>query len=1121
MEDIFGRDLDLNSGQEPFGSEEENTPDTEDFGRNPNSGGINSDEDGTLKTSLPEIEVEKKGENKISEGVEGSHNSLMGFQPIEGTVLEHVKPSDFPNKLLVEPSGTAVRETKYGICPDLNEISVEPVEKPAPIEVCKPAEAGIAEGLTHKTDDRLGEVQFGRPLQTMENQFGAVEAKVVSGVTVTDRENLGDPSNSMENPSGLPENVNSMEGPSSLQKNANLMEDPSGLQETLNPMKDSSDLQERMERCTERSISAQDTKRYEGEKSSFIPSNEEHEKHRFSVGDLVWGKVKYHPWWPGQVFDPLDSSDFARKRQKKGRLLVAYFGDQTFAWCEESQLKPFQQNYKEMAKQSTAKPFCNAVKNALDELARRVEFGLTCSCLSKQTHSRLGSKATINTGIREGAVFNNHREVSLVVTALEPRKLLAYVRDLAESPFTSGTLEITMARAQVSAFFAAERLLVYGTTCAETPIKHGTAYEAKPVATSPVSSQHGQALGAFESGTKLLKNNDRSSGKRRESSYRKQLPKNRKRRIGDLNVEYVAAPGPADGMGEHDEAFLEICGSRTHVLKDMTGTPKKIRQKKGEEISPRKCFLSIEKKPRRTESIFHSGGYKNDLKGMKGKKDMNYTSPRGGDGKELKIPKAFKLGECIRRIASQLTGSPPIIRSGNHAVQKKTYKDSGKKGKVKSKRNILKSPLNKLKTTWSVREDFSVKELLLELSLVAQNPMYYPEEEHIFSRVSSVFLEFRDAVFQKDSSYRSCKKASALKLVNRRAKQKSSKCSSKLIGPFSINDSEELDCTDKTGSPSPRSYRLERTLKRKAELQVENTKKQSKCCIKSRSPTQLNMSFKKNLEEDTGDRDVNQYTRKSAVPVSPAINVTNYPHERNAIPSPTALFMRFPSGFALPSETELKEKFVHYGPLEVTETEVFSNSGCAQVVFKRRCDAEAAFNGATQNSVFGPATVSFRLRYLSSRIKTDTPQSAEHGKDERNMPYEDRQPSLIEDASKGVEELKENVVQPCAENFGTSRANPSGEPSLLLNQQIISKVDDVALVLKANIEPEMMGLLQTHAKYVKFLGFTLPVYKECTHFLRILNTFTNIFERCGEEKFGMLAEIACQVDKVFTWALHM
>ena len=110
------------------------------------------------------------------------------------------------------------------------------------------------------------------------------------------------------------------------------------------------------------------------------PQNE----NEFSITDLVWGKVRSHPWWPGQISDPADASEKAVKYYKKDCFLVAYFGDRTFAWNDASLLKPFRPHFSQIEKQSNSEAFQNAVSCALDEVKRRVELGLACSCIPKR-----------------------------------------------------------------------------------------------------------------------------------------------------------------------------------------------------------------------------------------------------------------------------------------------------------------------------------------------------------------------------------------------------------------------------------------------------------------------------------------------------------------------------------------------------------------------------------------------------------------------------------------------------------------------------------------------------------------------------------------------------------------
>eukprot|EP00850_Spirogloea_muscicola_P019876 SM000201S05932 [mRNA] locus=s201:161708:167388:- [translate_table: standard] len=92
-----------------------------------------------------------------------------------------------------------------------------------------------------------------------------------------------------------------------------------------------------------------------------------------AVGDLVWARIKSHPWWPGQVFDPSNASRAAQKLRKPGHLLVAFFGDGTFQWLQIGDLVPFRPHIKEKAQQTNAKLFQKAVTEALEELEEQQE----------------------------------------------------------------------------------------------------------------------------------------------------------------------------------------------------------------------------------------------------------------------------------------------------------------------------------------------------------------------------------------------------------------------------------------------------------------------------------------------------------------------------------------------------------------------------------------------------------------------------------------------------------------------------------------------------------------------------------------------------------------------------
>ncbi|XVF16392.1 hypothetical protein REPUB_Repub10bG0027600 [Reevesia pubescens] len=172
----------------------------------------------------------------------------------------------------------------------------------------------------------------------------------------------------------------------------------------------------------------------------------------FSAGDFVWGKIRSHPWWPGQVYDPLDASDYAVKVKQKGRLLVAYFGDSSFAWCHPSQLKPFEENFEDMSRLSNSKNFLNAVQTSVDEIGRLVKLKMTCSCVPKGNCTGLNRPLAANSGIKKGVFVPEGGIGKLSIGVFEPQEILGKVKQIAQAVSMSNLLECTVLKGWLSAF---------------------------------------------------------------------------------------------------------------------------------------------------------------------------------------------------------------------------------------------------------------------------------------------------------------------------------------------------------------------------------------------------------------------------------------------------------------------------------------------------------------------------------------------------------------------------------------------------------------------------------------------------------------------------------------------
>lgn len=203
----------------------------------------------------------------------------------------------------------------------------------------------------------------------------------------------------------------------------------------------------------EKNVSGEDA---EGDKEAAIDIGNRKSKYHFSVGDFVWSKIKSHPWWPGRIYDSSDASKYAAKYNQEDRLLVAYFGDGTFAWCNPDQLQPFEENFQELSTESTSKIFVNAVEKALDEFAKIVELQLACSCLSKENGGGSSRPLAINAGIKEGVFVPDGGIENHSVDKFEPLEFLEHLKYIAEFSSVINMLELTVTKSYLLAFYRAK-----------------------------------------------------------------------------------------------------------------------------------------------------------------------------------------------------------------------------------------------------------------------------------------------------------------------------------------------------------------------------------------------------------------------------------------------------------------------------------------------------------------------------------------------------------------------------------------------------------------------------------------------------------------------------------------
>ncbi|XP_027364133.1 uncharacterized protein LOC113871304 [Abrus precatorius] len=623
-----------------------------------------------------------------------------------------------------------------------------------------------------------------------------------------------------------------------------------------------------------------------------LPTEKEGE---FSVTDLVWGKVRSHPWWPGQIFDPLDSSAQAKKHFKKDRYLVAYFGDRTFAWNDASQLKPFRTHFSSVVKQSNSEAFHNAVDCTLDEVRRRVEFGLACSCIPKDTYDRIKIQIVENAGIQQELSFIQRVDESLNVSSFSPQKLLEYLKTLSEFP-TGGfdRLELLMAKAQLVAFYRLKGcsylpelqhcgglnndidVLINDTNKNLSEVNNHTIHVSKK---------------DVQTGNRNLKAINSSSRKRKHNLKDGKYPEKKKSSLSE----------PADETPDSTH-----CDYRSDEVTDNM-------------ISP-----TSSNKRRTFDHCANISGKKYGRKTISLAKVSNITK------------QSFKIGECIRRVASQLTGPPSMLKCSGNRSQ---LVDGSADGFSENQSDVFSFNLVKTqKSSLTVPMEYSsLDDLLSLLHWVAQEPM---GDYSFVNVIVSFFSDFRNSIIVASDSGKEILPTN--KVGTKRKKQP-------------VNESSEtFEFDDLSGT-----YWTDMVIQSGPEEQQSQRSSRKDCQHTPAGPEKPLQVYTRRSYSRKKCSDINH----AEVPEKPSGCIDSIDEK-----SPAELVLNFAELDPVPSEISLNKIFRRFGPLDESETEVDRGSSQARVVFKKCADAEVAFSSAKKFNIFGAVLVNYKLNYTPSSL---------------------------------------------------------------------------------------------------------------------------------------------------------
>lgn len=694
------------------------------------------------------------------------------------------------------------------------------------------------------------------------------------------------------------------------------------------------------------------------------------EGNRFSVGDFVWGKIKSHPWWPGRIYDPEDASDYALKLRQKNRLLVAYFGDRTFAWCHPSQLKPFEENFGDMVKQSNSRAFVNAVQDAVNEIGWLLDLKMSNSWLAKKNRTQLEPLLAKNSGIKDGVLVPENGVEKLSTFIFDPSEILSRVKKIAEVIAFSSVLELEILKARLSAFFLSRggyKLPNYHTPQPVPGLENNSTDERvdkgsskgtvnAPVQgpfeedylSSPLSPKSGEKI--HSSGTSGNRLHHRRKQKSIAEIIREDSDFHTKVKEGDETEEVMNSGKLTRSSGRKKRKSSEDATTTTQVqkLKGLRSSDQNVPSTEndgsGGKDSAEKVTLSHLKKKKenignkssegkiatgealalKEENLNRRGAKEQNEKGYfsRERKKSKYLSPpfttpgrgqRKGDKEttSVKVSGEAQPLEQLTGAVGELLGSPPPSKSDSEAFQENTHKETAIDHDVSDRLNSQTPVEEKNKTIDLKKIQASPGEVLSQIRFAAINPQI-PKGSYFLDKIVGFVSIFRSSVYRQGSYYTLCNK----RQPGRKRKNPESE-------PATLRKHQNQ--TDQL-SPNPDSE------KRKRRKKIETASE----TLKQNQTAENRKTGKKGTKENA---------------------------------SAAALIVSFGPGSSLPSKSELIKLYGKFGSLNEAETDIICTNYTAQVYFLKTSDAEEAFNHSKNVSPFGSCSVKFELRYLSAGSK--------------------------------------------------------------------------------------------------------------------------------------------------------
>ncbi|KAI5442361.1 hypothetical protein KIW84_011438 [Lathyrus oleraceus] len=766
------------------------------------------------------------------------------------------------------------------------------------------------------------------------------------------------------------------------------------------------------------------------------------ERYGYSVGDFVWGKIKSHPWWPGRVYDPSDASDFALKLKQKNRLLVAYFGDGTFAWCHPSQLKPFKENFDDMAKQSSSKSFTNAVQEAVDEVGRVLAMKMSSPfVVAEETESEFAPLLAKNSGIKEGVFVPESGIERLSAVSIKPAELLSQVKQIAEVVDIASVLELEILKARLSVFYFSRG--GYKLPCYENP-KRVLGLEDKDDVDNAVEAPF---QGPFEEDFSTLPLSPKS-GEPHRSPGLSGSRSNRRRKQKSI-ADIMGEDNDADAKDKEedssdDEVLIAIRsrGKKKRKDSDDAMTPKPVRKRKELIIDTDGKFERAGK-----ESLERKKNSENrKLRRSKEKKEEAVDNENISDERNEKENDESKKNSENRKLRRSKEKKVEAVDNENISDEGNEKENDEGKSEEQNKKGFLSRERKKSKY---LSPPFTTSITLTKGRVKLEARSAGPLSPRLSKCNGKALQELELSDSLNHQTQEDEKKTIDPEKVKVPSAEILSKIRNAAVSPQISRDGTSADKLEDF------IYVMRSSLYREGSLhKVYNKSRRGRKRNKPESEPDQSAHITPNEDSEPAKKRKKIATSMSEGKKKAREAETSDKKDIDEKSLPAVLFVSFWPGSTLPSTSDLVAVYQKFGALNEEETNMFRNNYTGRVSFLRTRDAEKALSESQKKNPFEPSEVTFQLQYVSSDGSKSGEQRTERSK-KKFKPSQDKK--------------KDKTPTPTPTPIPTTHSLTYGNEASKLNfikeklQGLVTMLDssdDKSPDFKTKIESEVKGLLE-------------------------------------------------------------